>query len=326
MGHLQRLATLSALAVATAVSTPGLADDNEAAARAIFEQASRDMDAGAYEKACPALVEVVKLTRGIGSMIKLGKCYEAQGKLASAWAIFKEAAEAARLAHDTREVAADAKAQELFPKLPRLSVTVSAEVAGVPGLSIKWDDVPLVRAQWNTDVPVDAGKHALVVSAPGKKTWMSTVDASAVGGATTVAVPALVDEPPPPVTPPPPRVEAAIAPAPPPPASRAWAWAVGAGGVVALGVGAAFGVGVGIEEGKFHSMCPGGTCPAGSQTTVNGYVHARDTDAVLLGVLGGVGVVGISIGSYGLLHARSGSAQAGLVLLPGGMRVEGVFW
>jgi hypothetical protein len=272
--HRARLLLAACTLLAVAVGTrPGRADDDhEAAARAIFDQATRDMYAGAYDKACPALLEVVKLTRGIGAMIKLGKCYEGQGKLASAWASFKEAAEAAHLARDGRETAADAKAQELFPKLSRLSITVGAGTAGVAGLLIQRDDVDLLRAQWNTEVPVDPGRHVVTVSAPGRKTWTGTVDVPAAGGNTTLDVPLLEDAAPS-VAPSVPDTSA-IAPTPAPAASlaerppsahrksylRPIGVAAGAAGLVAIGIGSYFGVEVFNAKSQPSGVCNSTGC------------------------------------------------------------------
>jgi hypothetical protein len=264
-----RLFLASAFLVTVAGPRPSRADDNGATARAMFEQATRDMDAGDYDKACPALVTVVRLSRGIGSMIKLGKCYEAQGRLASAWASFKAAAEAAHLAQDAREAGAEAKAEELFPKLSRLSVAVGPESLGVGGLTIKRDDVDLERGQWNTDSPVDAGKHVVTASAPGKKTWRGTVDVPSAGGSATIEVPTLEDEAPtialPAATTPKVPVATSSAPAsspseaPPPAHGKSFlgptAVAAGATGLVALGIGSYLGIEV------FHAKSqPAGAC------------------------------------------------------------------
>ena len=185
-----------ALLAITARVASSRADDPEVAQQAMFDQATRDMNAGAYDKACPTFAEVVKLSGGIGAMIALGTCYAHEGKLASAWAMFKKAADAAHLAQDVRENEAVALAEQFFPRVSRLTITLGAGVAGVAGLTIKRDEVELAKAQWNTDVPADAGKHEVTAAALGKKPWKGSVEVPGSGGRATLEVPALEDEPP----------------------------------------------------------------------------------------------------------------------------------
>ncbi len=315
LGRLPRLACACALLVAAALaeSEAARADDSETVARALFDQATRDMDAGLYDKACPALVEVVKLSRGIGSMIKLGKCYEAQGKLASAWASFKEAAEAAGLAHDDRQAAAEAKARELFPRLSRVVVTVSASVAGAAGLTIRRDDVELVKAQWNSDIPVDPGKHVVTASAPGKKPWTGTVEAPPSGGTAILELPVLDDEPAPPAPPVVPTVLPAppSASSPPPPRTnvpfRAIGVATGAAGLVALGIGTYLGVQVLDARSQPAGVCDPACNAAGNAR--NSALGQGDASTALFIVGGALVATGVTLWLVApSTHASSGAA------------------
>jgi hypothetical protein len=352
MLRVRRLLTPLCFLTAAIATSASHADDNEAALRAMFEQASRDMDAGAYEKACPALVEVVKLTRGIGSMIKLGKCYEAQGKLASAWASFKEAAEAAHFVQDGREAAANAKAQELFPKLSRLSVTVSAAAAAVPGLTITRDDVDLVKALWNVEMPVDAGKHVVTASAPGKKTWTGSIDVPDAGGRATLEVPSLENEPPSVVTTPlvipsfPLASPATLSPAPSfplaspatfsaaPPAGlsnptdaasvardrrRTAGLAIGGAGFLAVGVGAATGIVTFVEWGRAKSACgayPISCVSSGADQSANAYRNTALTTGAVSTVAFIVGGIALATGGFFFFTARGQNSDAQVSLVP----------
>ena len=63
--------------------------------------------------------------------------------------------------------------------------------AKLPGLELKLDGQALVEGAWGTAVPVDPGDHTLVASAPGHKTWQTTVSVSATHDDKTVDVPRL---------------------------------------------------------------------------------------------------------------------------------------
>jgi hypothetical protein len=63
-----------------------------------------------------------------------------------------------------------------------------------PGLEIRRDSAVVNTAQWSAAIPADSGSHLIAASAPGFKTWQSTV--SLKDGATeVVVVPALEKAP-----------------------------------------------------------------------------------------------------------------------------------
>ena len=57
------------------------------------------------------------------------------------------------------------------------------------------DGKPLSRAQWGTPVPVDPGTIALEASAPGRRTWTTSVALTSDGQHESVTVPALTEAP-----------------------------------------------------------------------------------------------------------------------------------
>jgi hypothetical protein len=216
-------------------------------AQALFDEGRRLMAAGSYAEACPKLAASEKLDPGAGTLMNLATCYDKNGQAASAWATFKEAASAAHAAgHADWETAARARAAELEPELPRLKIVVTRD-ARTPGLVLERDGETLDPAEWETALPVDAGKHIVRASAPGHATWTGEVTAPGPRTLAEITVPGLVPSslaaPEPTTTTP--------TPASPPPepdrdtggsGQRVVGLVLGGAGVVALGVGAFFGL------------------------------------------------------------------------------------
>lgn len=157
--------------------------DKAAAAQAIFEQAVAEMDNKQYASACPRLEEVTRLVpSGLGAKLALGECYEALGKLASAWSQYALVqALAASAGQPERSQEAARKAAALKPRLASLTVRVADAARSIAGLSVVRDGVLLGEAQLGEPVPVDAGAHEVVVSAPDHKPWKKRVEVVADG-------------------------------------------------------------------------------------------------------------------------------------------------
>lgn len=230
------------LALCAAVSLPARAQtvdpDTAATAQALFDQATADMDRKQYASACPRLEEVTRLIpAGLGAKLALGECYEAQGKLASAWsqyALVQDQATAAGQAERSQE--AGAKAAALRPRLATLTIEIPDAVRGIPGVMVTRNGVRVGAGQFGTAIPVDAGAHDIVVSAPDHTPWRKRVEVVADGANVTVETGGPVP---------------GLAPKPEPPPSRPWQRPVALGvlglGAAAAGVGVALGV-VALEK------------------------------------------------------------------------------
>ncbi|MDI1437450.1 tetratricopeptide repeat protein [Polyangium sorediatum] len=231
----------ASLAICLLVLSPSRARGQDAdaqrgiAAQALFEQAAREMDAGDYASACRKLEEVTKLAPdGLGAKLKLARCYEGQGRLASAWSQYATVKSmAARMGQTERGQAATEMVEALGPKLARMTIEVPADLRAIPGISVMRGGLLLGEAQWGTALPVDAGGHEIVVTAPGYKPWKRQVEVVADGASVTVAVPekALVPEPSAQQ-----RAPSPVLMAQPAPPDRTWLRPVG---LSALGLGAA---------------------------------------------------------------------------------------
>lgn len=166
-----------------------------ATAEALFEQATELMDQKRFSEACEKFAASQELDSGLGTMLYLADCYEQAGRTASAWALFREAEDAARRAEQSdREHIANERATSLEARLSKLELRVPA-AQRVPGLELRLNDAPVPSASWNVPLPVDPGITHLEARAPGKKPWKAELTI-AEGPASQVAeVPALANAP-----------------------------------------------------------------------------------------------------------------------------------
>ena len=148
------------------------------------------MAARSYAEACAKLAESQALNARVGTLLELGSCYEKNGQTASAWAQFREAAQVAARASDSREKVARRHAADLEVSLPKLAIGLAPR-ADVPGLEVKRDGELMGSATLGVDVPIDPGPHTVTARAPGKIAWTATVEIAAGAGSKTVTVPVL---------------------------------------------------------------------------------------------------------------------------------------
>jgi hypothetical protein len=158
---------------------------DKAAAEAAFQQGKDLMKAGRYGEACVAFEKSLASDAQLGTEYNLASCYEKAGKLASAWAAFRELAQrdgnAARKADSERHAAA------LQPRLIKLLIGVRAPV---PGLEVTRNDQD-VTPSVGIESPVDPGEYEIGAVAAGYKPWSVKVSAQQEGGTVQVTVPEL---------------------------------------------------------------------------------------------------------------------------------------
>ncbi|MBS2015741.1 MAG: hypothetical protein JST00_22835 [Deltaproteobacteria bacterium] len=186
-----RIPAAATILVASMLFAPRASAQNTAAADVLFQKGKEAFDAKRYADACPAFAESYRLDPVSGSLVALAACYEADGKLASAWSRYGElAALADREGKKERADAARKRAAELEPKLARLTISVAPEAAGLEGLVVKRDGVALGAASFGTAFPVDRGEHSIEATAPGHTPFVRRVSAED-GARLVVAVPGL---------------------------------------------------------------------------------------------------------------------------------------
>jgi tetratricopeptide (TPR) repeat protein len=296
------LASTAALAVVLASPPAHAQAQDQAAARALFEDGRRLLNEGKYQEACRTLEAASKLYASPGILLNLGDCYEKIGRTASAWTEFGEAAAVAARARRNDQVAEAKRRQAAVePKLTKLTIQVSGLITG---LTITRDDTDIASPAWGEAIPVDPGTHQIKAEATGHQPWSTSVVVTAEGQTVTVEVPTLPSAP----TPPPvpvaheteatPGESAATTPAdatPVRPRSRAVAWAlVGGGTAVAVAGGVLWGLGTNNASQASHADT---TTEAKYKSASSDYNSAK---TLYIAGIAGVGV-GVAVAATGVL-------------------------
>jgi serine/threonine-protein kinase len=255
-------AVVSLLSVRAEGDARAQTSEDKAAAEALF-QAGRDlMNAGKYDEACPKFEASQHLDAGLGTLLFLGDCYEKAGKLASAWATFREAESIASGRSDqARGQIAKTRYSALEPRLSKLWIKVAD--GNDAAIVVKRDGEPIPKESWGVALPTDAGDHLVEAAEPGKKPWSKTVNVAGEGANIPVEVPLLEPEPVTASAPPAPipAPKAATEPVAPPPApndgstQRILSYVAGGIGVVGLGLGTYFSVHAGSQKDDSLSHC-----------------------------------------------------------------------
>ena len=166
-----------------------------ATAEALFQQANQLMADQHVAEACEKFAASQELDPALGTMLYLADCYERAGRSASAWALFREAADTAQRAGQAdREQIATERATRLEGKLSKLELSLPAAQRS-KGLQLFLNDVPVPGASWNAPLPVDPGATHIEARAPGKKTWQFQLKIVEGPSNQVVRVPPLVDAP-----------------------------------------------------------------------------------------------------------------------------------
>jgi hypothetical protein len=330
--------------VAAPTNAQNINPDDQAKARAMYDEAAGLMAQEKYAEACPMFEEVTKLIpRGVGARLALARCYEKLGQSAKAWGQYglaeTTAAEAGRAkeAQEARDAAASIRANLIL-----VTVVVSEDARQVPGLSMTWDGTNLENSTWSKPIPVEVGTHVIEANAPLHRSWSHEISFSKGGSTHEIKVPVLEPvrlerENKPAVKSTPKLKQLVIPKVPETPiakSNRAWMRPVGIG---ALGLGVA-GFAVGSVYGakafsKYDESVSGGYCASNGDCTQRGVDLRNDMSAsaqvstwsfVAGGVAVGVGAI--------LLIAAPRSAKEStqrpnvswhVDLVPGGASVRG---
>ncbi len=262
-----------------------------AMAQSLFEAGRAMMAEGKTQAACAKFEESNRLDPSAGTLLNLGKCYEALGRTATAWATYKRAIGVGRSTGQTRHVsAAEAFIEELEPRLSKLLVSVPTPQAG---LRLWRGDTEIAAAARDVALAVDPGTYVIRAAAAGYQPWERTVVVEAGASAVTVVVPPLVEQP---------RDEAlrgGSAPAPGPrPDLLIAAGLVGAAGVVTLGVGAGFGAATlssAADARDDPSLCPADRCTSAGWAEIEGARTSATISTVTLAVGGVAAATGVTL-------------------------------
>lgn len=220
--RLSILIVLAVIAAGGAASADQARD--EAIALALFHEGRALAASGDHAHACPKFEAADRLTEWLGVELNLADCYAHVGRTASAWVLFRKAAERADALHDDRASYARERAAALEPTLARLSITA----AGPASIEVRIDDIALAAAELGIARPIDPGSHLVEARVPGASSAWSKQIVIAPGQSLALAVPAF-DQP----TPPAPAARH----------RRPWlAWSLGGAGALMLGTSLGLGV------------------------------------------------------------------------------------
>jgi len=166
---------------ATAIANP--VDTTEAGQ--IFQQARELVRLGRFDEACEMFGKSYELDPALGTAVNLADCLERQGQLRHAWALFDVVARNSQNVQSRAKLARQ-RADALLARLA--TVIVKLRDPSTPGLSIRIGDREVAPAAEIRDL-AEPGDVALVVAAPGRPAWKTTVHAVA-GATVTAEVPA----------------------------------------------------------------------------------------------------------------------------------------
>lgn len=256
-----------------------------AAAEALFQKANRLMEAGKIGEACELFKESDALDHGPGTRFRLAECREQEGRLASAWALFVDVADELKRGGDKREEQARKRAAALEPRLPRLTVLVSAEAARIEGLEVRRGGTLIQRPLWGEPLPVDPGDQQIEARAPGREPLRASVRVIE-GGSVNVRIPDLE-----------PLESGRRAGAPagaadaPMPGQRVGALVIGGVGVAGLVVGGVFGLRTFSQWGDADKQCPTRQGCSDEALELESAARTSATISNVGFVVGGVGVL-----------------------------------
>lgn len=166
----RRLQT-AVLGSAMLVSAASRAADADPA-QATFDRGVADMEAGRFERACPAIEESYKLDPRPGTLFTLAECEAGRGRLATAVKRYRDyLAFWAALPTDKRqkqsERADTARRQQvaLLRLVPQMTLALPPSAPN--GTLVIRDGEVVPAAALGVPSPVDAGEHVITTQAPG---------------------------------------------------------------------------------------------------------------------------------------------------------------
>jgi hypothetical protein len=184
------------MARAADAEAPSSASD-PVAAEALFNAGKVLIRQGDWSGACSKFEKSMVLDAAVSTLIKIARCREHEGKIATAWYEYQRALKLNRelpgVSQRRRRELEDVIAKDalaLEPRIPRLRLSLTS----VPdGTAVKRNGEWIPLPALGEALPVDPGQHELLVSAPGYRTEQRSIQASE-GKLTEVEI-ALVAQP-----------------------------------------------------------------------------------------------------------------------------------
>lgn len=305
------------LVVALTLGIPGFAGaapketqpqaDINARADDLFRKGREEQDRGNCQKALEHFRESHALKPGRGTLLNMGLCEKKLGQLAKALMHLEELLPQLTAGDDRRQIVRDALA-EIKPKVPYLRIILRADSPA--GTVVAYDKAELAPTMIGTDIPVDPGKHVIVVEAPGLPDRKYDIVMEEGKKQTLQVEPGVREEGPP--------KDAIAADSSNP--KRTAGFVLGGVGIASLLTGAITGVMAVSANRELQEACPSRTgCSAEAIATADRGRALSITNTVTLAV--GVIAVGVSIPLILTSKKSSEPAAARVWISPDGARI-----
>ncbi len=291
-------------------AAPALAGDR-ALAEALFLDGKRLLDEKKFAEACTKFEASQRQDPSPGTLLNLGRCNEEQGKTATAWARYTEAATLAQnMSRPEQETAARERVAALEPKLSRLEIKPPA--TAIDGLSVKRGGATMGADSLGIAAPVDPGTYNVEASAPGYETWKGSVTVKPDGDSASIQIPDLKQLPEGAV----PegsegsgQASGGVTSDKPPGGNKTLGYVLTGVGGVALIAGGVFGF-LAQKQAKDAeddpSLCPNKVCSSKGRDEIDGA-----KSKALISTIGiGVGVAALGAGIYFIVASPSGEKAA----------------
>jgi tetratricopeptide (TPR) repeat protein len=129
-------------------------------AEQLFQKGKKLLAEKKYHDACNAFEQSDRLDPGIGAKVNVARCYQAWGRLATAWRWYRDAEQMAITTKDDRVEKIRTLIAELDPTVPRLTVSLPADAVS-EGLVVKLDDIELAPSALGSEQRVNPGPHRI---------------------------------------------------------------------------------------------------------------------------------------------------------------------
>jgi hypothetical protein len=270
----------------------------------LFQDGRRLMQDKRYEEACAKFKAAHDRDRtATGTLLNLALCHELVGKPATAWAELRQVEAESVGRREDRVAMAREHIAKLLPSLSYLTIAVPP-ASRVAGLVVTLDGRGIAEGAWDTEVPVDPGRHVVLAAAPHKLSATQDVDVGASADHRRVQVGRLEDSGEPAGEPSTDSASAART-------RRTVGLALGGAGLVSVGVGVAFGLSSGSKYRTATRACPDDVCPTDDvRAQAVSDLSSAKTLANVSNVMVGAGALMVVGGVILVLSGRTPAPQA----------------
>jgi hypothetical protein len=173
-----RASLLRVIALVVVAARPAFAQSagHDAIALALFADGRELAARGDYVRACAKFEAANQLAHWLGVELNLADCYEHVGRTASAWSLFRKAADHAARDHDARAAYARGRADALVTKLSHVVLVRAPDSVRTMAIGlhanvvVRVDGVEVPGAGLGVPLPIDPGAHVIEIAAPGHVT------------------------------------------------------------------------------------------------------------------------------------------------------------